>query len=253
MKKRVFITTILPEQLIAKHKLSFAAANFSINLMSGEGFDKVYSILGLYVGGNMEKEAFEDSRFELMYNKLRRKGGKWIRLAALKEQWNIFKNISKGESVWFYNLNSLNATLFSLLKVFKPSVQLNVIVLDFTPVTNGFGLNHIFLKLINAAHGRICLANSPLFKQENSVTLPGVVPTNDETTPIIETPTAKFLLSGALNEVIAQTSIVLDAFSRLPKCELHITGSQNVEKIKKYADKYPNIIYHEQLKFADYL
>lgn len=56
MKKyRIFWTCILPEHLIAQYRLSFAACNFSYNLMSGCAFDKVYSSMPLYVGGEMSK------------------------------------------------------------------------------------------------------------------------------------------------------------------------------------------------------
>ena len=164
---RIFWTCVLPESLISKYKLSFAASNFSFNLMSGSGFDRVYSMMPLYVGGEMDQEAFEDNRFELIYDKLRKRGGFWKKLAVLKEQWIIFRQIPRDAAVWFYNLNTLNAFLFILLKLFKPSVQLNVIVLDFTPVMSGWGLNRIYLRFINMAHGRICLANSPLFKSYN--------------------------------------------------------------------------------------
>lgn len=253
MNKRIFVTTILPEHLIAKHKLSFAACNFSFNLMSGGGFDKTYSILPLYTGGEMEKEAFEDERFELVYDNLRKKGGVWQKLSALKEQCSIFNRIPKRASVWYYNMSTLNALLFVLLKIFKPFVQQYVIVLDFTPVVKGFGLNRIYLKLINAAHGRICLADSPLFKKVNSVTLPGVVPNSDKKLPFVESPTKSFLLSGAINETIAQTSMVLDAFAQLTDCELHVTGTGDIKKVEEYATKYPNIHWHGQLPFNKYL
>jgi hypothetical protein len=42
---RIFQTFLLPDDLVAKYKLSFAAANFSRNLMQGGGFDKVYSLM----------------------------------------------------------------------------------------------------------------------------------------------------------------------------------------------------------------
>ena len=253
MTKRIFVATILSETLIAKHKLSFAACNFSFNLMSGGGFDKTFSILPLYTGGEMDKEAFEDERFELIYDNLRKNGGIWQKLAALKEQWAIFKRIPKGASVWYYNISTLNALLFVLLKIFKPSVQQNVIVLDFTPVVSVFGLNHIYLKLINAANGRICLADSPLFKKVNSLTLPGVVPNCDHKLPFVESPTKSFLLSGAINETIAQTSMVLDAFAQLPDCELHVTGNGDTKLVEEYAAKYTNIHWHGQLPFSKYL
>ncbi len=75
MKKyRIFWTCILPEHLIAQYRLSFAACNFSYNLMSGCAFDKVYSSMPLYVGGEMSKEAFSDKRFELIYDRWRTAG-----------------------------------------------------------------------------------------------------------------------------------------------------------------------------------
>lgn len=253
MKNRYYRAGVLPEQFIKKHKLSFAACNFSFNLMSGGGFEKVFSILPLYVGGEIDSDAFNDPRFELIYDKLRLKRGIWQKIAAFKEQWTVFRKIPNGSFLWFYNLNTLNVFLFILLKVFKPTVQLNVIVLDFTPVVSGFGLNRIYLKLINIAHGRICLANSPLFKKENSVILPGVVPQRDEKIPTVESCTKSFLLSGALNEIIAQTSKVLRTFSELPECELHITGTGDTKIIEEYASKYPNIHWHGQLPFSEYL
>ncbi len=48
MKKyRIFWTCILPDHLIARYGLSFAACNFSYNLMSDCAFDKVYSSMPL--------------------------------------------------------------------------------------------------------------------------------------------------------------------------------------------------------------
>lgn len=254
MKQRIFWTCILPEHLIARYGLSFAACNFSFNLMSGEVFYKVYSSMPLYVGGEMQQEAFEDNRFRLVYDEWRTKGDIRRKLATFKEQFAIFRQIPKEASVWLYNLNTLNALLFLLLKLFKPSVQLNVIVLDFTPVGKGFGLNQLYLKLINWAHGRICLANSKLFKKKNSLVLPGVIPFAAEKWPEIKTPKKNFLLSGVLSEEISMLSMVLKTFSKLPNCELHITGSKGDEQLlQEYAKTYDNIHWHGQLPLNEYL
>lgn len=253
-RQRIFFTCILPERLIAKHGLSFAACNFSFNLMSGGGFEKVYSTMPLFVGGEMDKEAFEDGRFELVYDKLRKKGGIWQKFAALKEQLTIFGEIPKRSSIWFYNLNVLNALLFVLLKVFKPSVQLNVIVLDYTPAKSWRKQNYWYLKLINSANGRICLANSPLFKQNNSVILPGVVPVQNEELPLVVKPAMSFLLSGMLLPEIAQLEMVLKTFAELPQYELHITGTKGDEEmLNEYANKYVNIHWHGQIPYKEYL
>lgn len=252
--QRIFWSCILPEPLIAKYGLSFAACNFSFNLMSGGAFDKVYSSLPVYVGGEMDSDAFADERFELVYDKLRKRGGVFQKLAVLKEQWTIFRKIPRGASFWLYNLNILNALLFVLLKIFKSSVQLNIIVLDFTPVKKGLGANSVFLRLINMAHGRICLASSPLFKSQNSVVLPGVVPQSKEEIPVISNPKASFLLSGVLLKEISQIELVLRVFAKLPQCELHITGTKGDEALlENYAATYNNIHWHGQLPFAKYL
>lgn len=254
MNKRQLWTCVLPEELVLKYGLSFATYNFSMNLISGVRFDKVFSTMPLYVGGKMEASAFQDDRFDLIYDELRKRRGVWQRIAAIKEQFQMFKLIPEGTNFWFYNINTLNAVLFILLKLFKPSVTLNVIVLDFTPFSKLLELNRFYLKLINSAHGRISLANSPLFNQSNLIVIPGVVPENVPTFPDIKVPSMEFLLSGALNETISQTTIVLKAFSQLPGCQLHITGKgDSVPLIEEYAEKYPNIIYHEQLSYSDYI
>lgn len=253
-RKRIFWTCVLPEDLIGRYGLSFAACNFSFNLMSGGAFDKVFSGMPLYVRGKMDDKAFSDERFELIYDKWRVSGRLLQKLATVKEQISIFHKVPKNAAIWFYNLNTLNAILFILLKVFKPSVQLNVIVLDFTPSNNHLSLNRIYLKLINAAHGRICLANSPLFKKVNSLTLPGVVASNQTALPKLIRPDKSFLLSGVLSEEISMLTMILDAFSKFPDYELHVTGVKGNEKtLKKYNDKYENIHWHGQLPFSEYI
>lgn len=253
-RQRILWTCILPEHLVARHNLSFAACNFSFNLISGGAFDKVYSMMPLYVGEKIQKEAFDDERFELIYDKWRVRGGICQKLAIFKEQFFIFQRIPHEASVWLYNLNTLNALLFLLLKLLKPSVQLNVIVLDFTPVGRGGGLNQIYLKLINWAHGRICLSNSELFKKKNSAILPGVVPISKAKWPEIGNIKKTFLLSGVLSEEISMLSTVLEVFTQLPDYELHITGSKGNEKmLKQYANRYTNIHWHGQLPYKDYL
>ena len=153
---RVFITHILPQHLVAKYKLSFAACNFSRNLMSGGGFDKVYSIMPLFVSGKME--AFEDPENELVYSRLRHYGP-LSKLAPLCENLTLFQKISKNDSVWYYNCTILNAFLIVLLHIFKPSVKQNIILLDYTPCDKL--MDRFFLWLSNHMHGMIKLADSP--------------------------------------------------------------------------------------------
>lgn len=252
---RIFFTHILPEGLIRKHGLSFAACNFSFNLMSGGGFDKVYSTMGTYIGGQMDTEEYLDDRFDLVYNQGLRSMGKIGRmLANLSEQWTIFRKIPKVSSIWLYNISTLNVFLYILLRLFKRSVLVNVIELDFTPPTKAFSKPRLFLRMLNNAHGVIKLADSPLFTNGNSVCLAGVTPKEDCTAPMIVEPKMDFLLSGELQPEISSIPIILDAFVQVPECNLHITGQWcDMELMNGYTSKYPNIKYHGVLSFDEYL
>lgn len=253
MSRRVFCTCILPEQLIRTYGLSNAGCHFSFNLMSGGIFDKVYSNLNLFVGGDMPKEAFADERFQLVYSSIRRFGilGRWI--GCFFEQWRMFLDIEKDSKVWFYNLTSLNAVLFLLLRIFKPNTRLYVIVLDFTP-SGLFSLNYWYLKFINKAHGNILLSNSKIFKNKNKVILPGVVPQFNKLIPLIETPNMSFLLSGVLLEEISMMSMVLEAFTKMPEFDLYITGSKgDIKLARKFDYEYPNIHFIGEIPFDSYL
>lgn len=249
---RILQTFVLPDNLVARYKLSFAAANFSRNLLSGGGFDKCFSLMPVNVKGELPR--VQEDGYEVVYSKWRKNARLLSRLAIFMEQLYIFKQVHKGDSLWLYNLNVINALLFILVKFLKPSVKLNVIILDFTPAVSWSEQNYWYLKLINMADGAISLSYSDLFKCKNISILPGVVPSTAGSEPIIKKLNNKYLLSGVLLEEIAQTSMILEAFSKLPQCELHITGKiDNDEKIKRYADTYENIVWHGSVLFSEYL
>lgn len=250
---RIFQTFLLPDELVSKYKLSFAAANFSRNLIRGAGFDKVYSLMPLTVKD--ELPLLTEDGYEIVYSDWRNKGRFFSKLAIFQEQWKIFKQVKKSDSLWLYNLNIMNAMLFFLIKLFKSSVKLNIIVLDFTPAKSWKEQNYWYLKLINRSDGTICLAESPLFSIKNTALLPGVVPPISEGNPTIDNPNKEFLLSGVISPVIASTPMVLEAFSQMPECTLHITGNvlEGENLIKEYAAMYPNINYHCSVSFKSYV
>ncbi len=250
---RIFQTFLLPDELVAKFKLSFAAANFSRNLVQGGSFDRVYSLMPLTVRNELPQ--IKDVSYKIVYSNWRKKGPVFAKLAIFHEQWKVFKQIQRGGSLWFYNLNIINAFLFILIKLFKSSIKLNIIMLDFTPARSWRDQNYWYLKLINRADGIICLANSSLFRIKNIVLLPGVVPPGCEEYPKIGNLNREFLLSGVISPAIASTPMVLEAFSRMPDCILHITGNvlEGEDMIREYAARHPNIKYHGSLSFDDYL
>ena len=245
---RYFITHIAPKEKILEYKVSSAACNFCYNLISGGMFDKVYSILPAYVAG--KKEFTNNEGVEYIYSTFRSKG--FLRkFAPIAENFKIFSKIEKGSSVWLYNMSLFNVWLVLLLRWFKPLVKVNVIVLDFTPGNKHY---KFFLKQINKCHGRILLANSPLFNKNNSVVLPGVTPDIDVQYPQITELKKEFLISGVLGENISMMSMLLEAFGKMPHLTLHITGViDNDSRIKETVGKHKNIIYHGCVPYDEYL
>lgn len=243
--KRIFVTHIAPREMTIKLGVSLSATNFNYNLIEGNIFNKVYSILPAFVNG---KHEFESSKeIEYIYSRWRTKNKFLCRFAQIAENISLFKKIKKNTSVWFYNVSTLNVLTIILLMLFKRSVKVNIIILDYTPTDF---LCKCFLPIINKCDGRICLSTSELFNKKNSICLPGVVPTEDIAQKKIISINKEFLISGALNENISLISMLLEAFSRIPDCTLHITtGRPEAHKklIETYTKKYKNIIFHYTL------
>ncbi|MDE5941669.1 MAG: hypothetical protein K2H14_06120 [Muribaculaceae bacterium] len=246
---------MLPDETVRKYNLSFAAANFSRNLIRGGGFDRVFSLIPVNVSGPIDQDVDIEEGYEVVYSDWRRKGGLLRKIAVLKEQWSVFRRIGRKDSVWFYNLNMLNGFLYLLLMLLKPSVSRNIILLDFTPPVSRKEQNYWFLKLINTSNGVISLSPTDIVKIPNIRLLPGVVPTGAPGHPVVEKPTMDFLLSGVISNTIAMTETVLKAFSMMPECVLHISGRilEGEDVIKDYAARFDNIIYHGPLGYNSYL
>lgn len=243
--QRIFVTHIVPKNLILKYHLSIAACNFSYNLIEGNLFDRVYSILPTFVKG--EIEPFEN----LVYSKFR-ENRFLFRLAPIAENLSLFYKIPRKASVWYYNCTILNAFLIVLLKLFKPNVRQNLIVLDYTPSRKP--LERFFLWLANRMNGTIRLANSPLFTCRNSICLPGIVSINAIKQPKITTIAKTFLISGVLGDNIAMLPMLLEAFSKMPEMQLHITGkAPDMVLLNRYTQQCNNIIYHGLVEYEEYL
>ena len=246
---RIFVTHICPKDKIIEYGISLSASNFNHNLIESGCFDKVYSIYPGFTKGKLDK--LDDETFEAIYSSWRWKDGIRQRLARFVEQMQLFRKIPRNAKVWYYNLSTLNILLILLLRLFKPNVQQNIIILDFTP---DLPFNKRILPLINNMHGRISLSTYKKFNQHNLVCMPGVVPIQNNQYPTIATIKREFLLSGALKENIAMHSMVLEAFAEMPELILHISGVliDHKEKMMEYAKKYPNIHFHGKMPFDDF-
>lgn len=243
--QRIFLTHSVPSDKVLRHRLSVAACNFSNNLIDGGVFDKVYSILPTFV--NEAVEPFSG----LVYSSLRR-NIILRRLAPLAENVTVFAKIPSKASIWYYNSTILNALLIVLLKLFKPGVKQYMIILDYTPSAKP--VDKFFLWLTNKMDGTIRLADSPLFICQNSICMPRVVPINAKEWPKIASIKKSFLISGALGYNISMLPMLLEAFSKLPEMELHITGKANdLKLINSYTERCSNIVYHGMVSYDEYL
>lgn len=252
---RYFICPLLPQQKIQELRGSVAANNFCCNLISGNAFTH---ILPYFTTGKINNDSlkYNESNVKVCCNVKWRNNVFLGKIAFVSENIMMFKQIQKNSSVWFYNLPHTIILLFILLKLFKPSVKCNLIMLDFTPGRKGSRkiIDRIEIDCINKMDGMIKLSNSPLFTVSNSVCLPGVVSIIDKEYPEIKVAKRNFLLSGILSEEISMLTVVLDTFSKLPDCELHITGSKgNEDLLKQYVERYANIHWHGQLPFNEYV
>ena len=246
---RIFVTHVCPKDKIIEYGISLSASNFNHNLIEGGCFDKVYSIYPGFTKGKLDK--LDDETFEAIYSSWRWKGKARQRLARFIEQYKLFKKIPRDCKIWYYNLSTLNVLLILLLRIFKPSVQQNIIILDFTP---DLPFNKRVLPLINKLHGRISLSAYNKVNQQNLVCMPGVVPSSNNSRSLVRSVKREFLLSGALKENIAMHSMVLDAFAEMPELTLHISGVliHHKEKTESYSRKYPNIHYHGKMPYDEF-
>lgn len=243
---RILLTHVAPREIGQAAGISVAATNFSYNLISGGCFDKVYSILPTFVKG-YSKDEFNDDNLHIHYSVLR--NTPFGKFAPVLEQCRIFNDIPPNSSIWLYNVTSLNYYLIKLLRFFKPSVRIYAIILDFTP--NDRKAERM-LPIINSCDGHIFLSHYSRFNTDNSICLPGIVPSSHEHYPQLSSISHEFLISGELSENISMLSFLLNVFRNTPSLTLHITGG-NSEIAAEYSQIYPNIKYHGKVSYEKYL
>ena len=252
MIERYFIVHTPPHDLCGKYKTSVAAANFCWPLINSGIFDKTFCILPSNVGGLVDDIIMEG----LSYSSFRCKGNLLQKIAPFIENWTVFRQIKRGSSVWFYNIGIINFLLYWLLKIFKPSVRIYVIILDIYVPKRKFSFPSLILWMMNHCQGTIRLANSEFFTCKNSICMPGVVPSDAPLNPRVEECSMKFLLSGQLREDISQTKLVIEAFSRIPNLSLYISGfpvGVSDDELRQLCAPYPNIHYYGNVEFRKYL
>jgi len=249
MHKRVFISHIVPKNDITKLDVSMAANYFSYNLINGNCFDKVFSLVPTNINIKIE-----DATSSIIYMQSRfiSNRGLFKLLNVILDNFKLYKKISKNSNVWFYNLTHQNIFIYLLLKFFKSNVKVFVILLDFTPHSSRFSLQSFIFKQLNKADGLISLTNNKELSLQNKIILPGLVP-NDEKIKTQKLINNVFLLSGILSKNRCP-ELILKVFSKHPEYEILITGKIEDEKlVEKYINKFGNIKYLGFLKYDEYL
>lgn len=235
---RIFLGHFLPPHIASKAGISVAASNFSYDIATSGIFDMSYSILPNIANKNIDIQKFREERLHIFNSKIRGLPYPFCKLAPIVEQLALFARIPRGSNLWVYNITLLNRLLLAMLRVFKPSVGIYPIVLDYTPGTPSADKE---LKIINQSPGRISLSNYPEISKVNFKCMPGITP-EDCTHPELATPDCRFLLSGVLLEQISSLSKVIKAFKSLPSATLFLTGDISIRKdLTEELAKTPNI------------
>lgn len=251
----IFVSPLVSEEIRSRFDFSTAANNFSSNLVSGGHFDEIFTYLTPIVDGSIDIEPIGPNNM-VFYSKRWRSNRFKRKFAFIKECFDIYKRLPKHSNIWLYNLPYTLMPLFFLTRIFRKKTKLYLILLDFTP--NQGGIRTLFNKFelfcFNKFDGIIELTNIKQIKAKNISILPGVTPKVFAKWPEINIVNRAFLISGALGDNIAMLPRLLLAFSKLPNYTLHITGKPlDTELVNKYTDSYPNIIYHGQVSYEEYL
>lgn len=249
MNKRVFVTHVVPKNLIEKLHVSMAANYFSYNLIDENCFDIVFSLVPTNIN---DKIGNKDSSVDYIQSRFLSNKGICKFLNVLLDNLKLFNRIPKNSNVWFYNLTHQTIFVYLLLKFFKSNIKVFVILLDFTPSSSRFSLQSFIFKHINRANGVISLTNNDKLLQKSTLILSGLVPKEDELKNQ-KTINSTFLLSGLLSKSRCP-ELILEVFSRFPEYELIITGRIEDENlVKKYINNYSNIKYLGLLEYDEYL
>jgi hypothetical protein len=249
MFKRVFVTHVVPKQLIEKLHVSMAANYFSYNLIDENCFDEIFSLVPTNIN---DKVIAENSSVTYLQSRFIANSGIFKVLNILLDNVKLFKKISKNSNVWFYNLTHQTIFVFLLLKFFKINTKVFVILLDFTPPTNKFSLQSFIFNQINKSNGIISLTNNNKLLNNNTIVLPGLAP-EEKDLKIQNTINNTFLLSGILSKNRCP-ELILNVFSKFSEYELMITGRIEDEiLVEKYINKFKNIKYLGLLGYDDYL
>jgi hypothetical protein len=249
-RQRIFICHVVPKSLIEKLPVSPAGNYFSYNLISGNLFDKVISLVPTNI---KQKIITKNTSIIFVQNRFFPHISFFKTFNIFLENIYLILSIEKHSAVWFYNLTIHTFFPFLILRYFRRSVKTYIIVLDYSPSKNVCSIKYWILKCINTTNGIISLSSSHEIRNKNKIVIPGIVPQTKYKYPIQSQINNAFLLSGILTENRSPKQI-LDTFSRLPQYTLKISGIVEDESMFiYYANTYSNIHYLGFLPYDKYI
>lgn len=248
MKKRVFLTHIVPKNRIENLNVSAAGNYFSYNLIDNNCFDEVWSIVPI----NIDEQLTDSGSTKYIQSRVSKNMVGSKLLNTFLDNLKVFFGINGAVNLWYYNLTHQTFFLFLLFKIFKPSIRQFVILLDFTPSENRLSLQNFIFNLINKSDGIISLTSSKLLYSKNIAVLPGIV-TELKNNCEIRDVNNSFILSGILSKNRCP-ELILEVFSEFPEYELIITGKiEDQNLVQTYCNRFSNIKYLGFLSYNEYV
>lgn len=157
----------------------------------------------------------------------------------------LVQKVKLSDNIWFYNLSKYSVLSYFFLRyIYRKKVF--IILADYTPGRSFFSFQTILKYLLCHSCGLVTLSSRTNIQNNNTISIAGIISTKkliNEIRPIHKR--IRFLFSGSLN-TITGFEMVLRVFSRLPQCELYITGNG------KFPQTYSNFTNLHFLGMLDY-
>jgi glycosyltransferase involved in cell wall biosynthesis len=248
MTHRVFVTHIVPKDMIEKLPVSPAGNYFSYNLISGNLFDEVISLIPTNIKTRLK---IRDKEVRYIQNRLFSHCGIFKALNIFLENIQLVFSIKRNSNVWFYNLTIHTIGAFLILRYLRKSVKTYIIVLDYMPTVSIFSLQSFILRLIHNTNGIISLTQNPALNNKNRLVISGVVPNNTRVKRMSDI-NNKFLLSGLLSKK-RSPELIFKIFSEFSEYELIVTGRVYDTSLIEQYQVYPNIRFLGLLTYDKYI
>jgi len=250
---RVLVCELVPNEHIASFTNVGQAGNtYVLNFSNACSFEKVFAFVPIQVesmqnfknAGAIEYfqvRAFKHKSIFKIINRL---------LESVKLLKQLYK-YRKGP-VWFYNITQHHFIVYIIAKYLYRS-KVYVLLADLYVNDKRFGMNALFIKLIEKSDGVISLSRGAERLEIKNLKISNGIVSPVENIPAITVNKTDYLFAGALAKMKG-IDFTLEAFSKMPDKRLLVSGiGPMLGLVKEYEAKYPNIKYLGWLDYDAYL